>query len=210
MAFWEKRWHHKFTLNLTNLLVKDKFLITSEPDSCSDNLDNSLFWLLHIEVSSFTLATRSWKTWTLWLTNLDLNLDWKQNKSKNLSKGPIFSEKYWYYFHCPQNVLCSILRFVFWTFPPFKTAVQLESDQSTISKYIFQDSFRHIFWAMRKMHHIFWKKRPLVSLPLIQILHWPILIILLFAVCKLKITHSLWPQDPDLPSWAPKKTQTLK
>ena len=139
-------------------LVKDKFLITSEPDSCSDNLDNSLFWLLHIEVSSFTLATRSWKTWTLWLTNLDLNLDWKQNKSKNLSKGPIFSEKYWYYFHCPQNVLCSILRFVFWTFPPFKTAVQLESDQSTISKYIFQDSFRHIFWAMRKMHHTFWKK----------------------------------------------------
>ena len=28
-------------------------------------------------------------------------------------KGRIFSEKYWYYFHCPKNVLCCILSFVF-------------------------------------------------------------------------------------------------
>jgi hypothetical protein len=30
--------------------------------------------------------------------------------------------------------------------------------QNTISKYLFQDSFQHIFWAMRKMHHTFWEK----------------------------------------------------
>ena len=30
-----------------------------------------------------------------------------------LAKGPIFSEKYWYYFHCPKNVLRSILCFAF-------------------------------------------------------------------------------------------------
>ena len=76
-----------------------------------------------------------------------------------LTKGPIFLEKYWYYFHCPKNVLCSILSFVLWIFPPL--AVELESAdsiQNTISKSLFQDSFRHIFWAMRKMHHTLWKK----------------------------------------------------
>jgi hypothetical protein len=30
----------------------------------------------------------------------------------------VFSEEYWYHFHCPKNVLCSILSFVFWIFPP--------------------------------------------------------------------------------------------
>ena len=39
-------------------------------------------------------------------------------------KGQIFSEKHCYYFHCPKNVLHSILRFVFWIFPPLDTAVQ--------------------------------------------------------------------------------------
>ena len=81
--------------------------------------------------------------------------------SSSLLKGPISSEIFWYYFHCPKNVLCSILSFVFWIFPPSDTAVQLESADSkhnTISKSLFQDSFRHIFWAMRKMHHTFWKK----------------------------------------------------
>ena len=80
---------------------------------------------------------------------------------KNACKGRIFSEKYWYYFHCPKNVLCSILSFVFWIFPPLDTAVQLasaDSKQKAISKSFFQDSFRHIFWAMRKMHNTFWKK----------------------------------------------------
>ena len=79
-----------------------------------------------------------------------------------LTKGPIFLEKYWYYFHCPKNVLCSILSFVLWIFPPL--AVELESAnsiQNAISKSLFQDSFRHIFWAMRKMHHTLWKKQPL-------------------------------------------------
>ncbi len=82
-------------------------------------------------------------------------------KTIAIVKGQIFSEKYWYYFHCPKNVLCSILSFVFWIFPPLDTAVQLESadsKQNAISKSLFQDSFRHIFWAMRKMHHTFWKK----------------------------------------------------
>ena len=42
------------------------------------------------------------------------------------------------------------------------TAVQLESaKQNAISKSLLQDSFRHIFRAMRKMHHTFWKKPPL-------------------------------------------------
>ena len=92
--------------------------------------------------------------------NLQIDLIIKRDEIK----CPIFSEKYWYYFHCPKNVLRSILSFVFWIFPPSDTAVQLESADSkhnTISKSLFQDSFRHIFWAMRKMHQPFWKKRPL-------------------------------------------------
>ena len=87
--------------------------------------------------------------------------------SSSLLIGLISSEIFWYYFHCPKNVLCSILSFVFWIFPPLDTIVQLESADSKeneISKYLFQDSFWHIFWAMRKMHHSFWKKRPLASL----------------------------------------------
>ena len=75
----------------------------------------------------------------------------------------MLSEKYLYYFHCPKKVLCSILSFVFWIFPPLNIAVQsADSKQNAISKYVFQDSFQHIFGAMRKMHHTFWKKRPLV------------------------------------------------
>ena len=95
--------------------------------------------------------------WTRWTNK-------QTSKNKQTKKGPIFSEKYWYYFHCPKNVLDSILSFVFWIFPPSDTAVQLESGdskQNTILKSLFQDSFRHIFWAMRKMHHTLWKKRPL-------------------------------------------------
>ena len=80
--------------------------------------------------------------------------------SDELVKGPIFLEKNWYYFHCPKNVLRSILTFVFWIFPPSDPAVQLksaDSKQNTIWKYLSQDSFWHILWAMRKMHHTFWK-----------------------------------------------------
>ena len=58
-------------------------------------------------------------------------------------------------------MLCSILSFVFWIFPPLDTAVQLESadsKQSAISKYLFQDIFWHIFLEMRKMHNTFWLK----------------------------------------------------
>ena len=64
-----------------------------------------------------------------------------------------------------QKMCCVLfLSFVFWIFPPLDTAVHLESagsKQNTISKSLFQHSFRHICWAMRKMHHTFWKKRPL-------------------------------------------------
>ena len=77
----------------------------------------------------------------------------------------VFSEEYWYHFHCPKNVLCSILSFVFWIFPLLDTAVQLESadsKQNAISKSLFQDSFWRNFWAMRKMYHTFWKKQPLI------------------------------------------------
>ena len=48
--------------------------------------------------------------------------------SDELVKGPTFLEKN--YFHCPKNVLHSILRFVFLIFPPSDTAVQLESADS--------------------------------------------------------------------------------
>ena len=83
------------------------------------------------------------------------------------AKGWIFSEKYWHYFHCPKNVLCSILSFVFWIFPPLDTAVQLESadsKQNAISKSLYQDGFWHIFLAMRKMHLTFWKKATFIKL----------------------------------------------
>ena len=59
------------------------------------------------------------------------------------------------------------LSFAFRIFPSFDTAVQLESadsKQNAISKYLFQDSFQHIFGAMRKMHH-FLKKSDLKKLP---------------------------------------------
>ena len=72
-------------------------------------------------------------------------------------------KKYWHYYNCPKNVLRCILSFVFWIFPP---SVQLESADSkhnTITKSLFQDSFQHIFWAMRKMHHTFWKKATFTS-----------------------------------------------
>ena len=65
-------------------------------------------------------------------------------------KGPIFSEKI-----LPKK--CA----VFWIFPPWDTAVQLKSADSkwnAISKYLFQDSFWHNFWAMRKIDRTFWKK----------------------------------------------------
>ena len=104
----------------------------------------------------------------------------QQNQTKPYqTKSPIFSEKYWYYFRCPKNVLCSILSFVFWIFPPLDTAVQLESadsKQNTISKSLFQDSFPHFFWAMLKIHHTFWKKRPLE----------------LFGVSKIKLQFERW------------------
>ena len=52
-------------------------------------------------------------------------------------------------------MLCFILSFVFWIFQPLDT----DSKQNAISKSLFQDSFRHIFWAMRKMHHTSLKKK---------------------------------------------------
>ena len=86
---------------------------------------------------------------------------WPNLSSVATVKGLIFSKNYWYYFNCPKNLPGSIVSFVIWIFPPSDTAVQLESANSkhhTISKSLFQNNFRHIFWAMRKMHHTFRKK----------------------------------------------------
>ena len=129
----------------------------------SGRTGQSCFWNLKLIISRVELFSCQW-----------LHFDLEKSFSKSSAypklqciaqgvviKGPISSEKYWYYFHCPKNVLCSILSFVFWIFPPLDTAVQLESadsKQNAISKSLFQDSFQHIFWAMRKMHHTFWKK----------------------------------------------------
>ena len=60
--------------------------------------------------------------------------------------------------------MCCILSkalLIVWIFSTLDTAVQLKSAESkhnTISKYLIQDSFQHIFWEMKKMHHTFWKK----------------------------------------------------
>ena len=59
--------------------------------------------------------------------------------------GGIFSEKYCYYFHCPNGTL--------------QCRESADSKPNAISKYIFQDSFLHM--AMRKKHHTLWKKNPL-------------------------------------------------
>ena len=89
----------------------------------------------------------------------------QQNQTKPYqTKSPIFSEKYWYYFRCPKNVLCSILSFVFWIFPPLDTAVQLESadsKQNTISKSLFHYSFSTFFGQWVKCIILSEKKRPL-------------------------------------------------
>ena len=47
------------------------------------------------------------------LTSCKLQDNSQLKKKFRRHKGRIFSEKYWYYFHCPKNVLCSILSFVF-------------------------------------------------------------------------------------------------
>ena len=68
------------------------------------------------------------------------------HKIQIIIKGRISSEKYWYYFNCPKNVLCSILSFVFWIFPPLDTAVQLES-QLTVNRTQFQNLFFRIVFG---------------------------------------------------------------
>ena len=91
-------------------------------------------------------------------------------------KGPISLEKYWYYFHCPKNVLGSILSFVFWTFPPSDTAVQLESTdskQNAISKSLFHDNFGKLFGQWEKcIIYIFWKKRHLPAIKVLTDFSW--------------------------------------
>ena len=120
---------------------------------CTQSFSNYLFSILQGRRNEFSpgQSFRRWKKYNPYLFI----------RKSLWFKGPIFSEKYWYYFHCPKYVVRSILSFVFWIFPPLETAVQLESadsKQNAISKSLFQDSFWHIFWAMRKMHHTFWKK----------------------------------------------------
>ena len=73
------------------------------------------------------------------------------------SKGPIPPKKYWYYFNSPKNVLLYILSFVFWISRPWTL------QNNTISKSVFQDSFRHIFWTIRKIYHAFWTKATIIK-----------------------------------------------
>ena len=61
--------------------------------------------------------------------------------------------------HCPKNVLRSILSFVFWIL----SECQQTLNRTQFQNLFFQDNVRHIFWAMRKMHHTFWKKQPLYN-----------------------------------------------
>ena len=53
------------------------------------------------------------------------------------AQGRILSEKYWYYFRCPKNVLCSILSFVFWIFPPFCWIYHLQKSQLKKLAFVF-------------------------------------------------------------------------
>ena len=92
---------------------------------------------------------------------------WSSQGRRNHSNGPIFSEKYWYYFQRRKNVLCSIPSFVFWIFPPSDTAVQLESTYSkknAISKSLFQDSFWRIFFGNEKYIILSEEKRTLIMI----------------------------------------------
>ena len=65
-----------------------------------------------------------------------------------------------------QKMCCVLfLSFVFWIFPPLDFAVLLESADSkhnTISKYLFQDSFWHIFGQSEKCNTLSEKKKPLI------------------------------------------------
>ena len=119
-------------------------------------------WLDILRIAHLPTCLRAFRISQPTFFHLDRGL------SSEYTKGRIFSEKYWYYFYCPKNVLYSILSFVFWIFPPLDTAVQLESadsKQNAISKSLFQDSFLHIFWAMKKKCIILSEtKRPLVVL----------------------------------------------
>ena len=112
---------------------------------CTQSFSNYLFSILQGRRNEFSpgQSFRRWKKYNPYLFI----------RKSLWFKGPIFSEKYWYYFHCPKNVLPSILSFVFWIFLCSGTAVQLESadsKQNTISKYLFQDSFQHIFGQWEK------------------------------------------------------------
>ena len=81
------------------------------------------------------------------------------------------SEKY--YFHCPKNVLCSILNFVFWIFPPLDTAVQLES--ADLNNIQFQNLFFMIVFGTflgqwEKCIILSGKNRPLICVGLFGII----------------------------------------
>ena len=103
-------------------------------------------------------------SWTLRTQKISKNQNLYPLQSRNISSTLLkvrYSRKNIGIISIAQKMCCVlILSFVFWIFPPLDTAVQLESadsKQNAISKSLFHDSFRHIFWAMRKMHHTFWK-----------------------------------------------------
>ena len=62
-----------------------------------------------------------------------------------------------------QKMCCVLSWALYFEFSHPRTLKSADSKHTTISRSLFQDIFRHIFWAMRKMHRIVWKKWPLAS-----------------------------------------------
>ena len=64
-------------------------------------------------------------------------------------------------FPLPKKCVAYYSKLCILNFPALRHCSAVESadsKQNAISKSLFQDSFRHISWATRKMHHTFWKK----------------------------------------------------
>ena len=99
-----------------------------------------IFWRITALAPFQNLGQKSFKNFVCFWSNgvsrkISFEIAWPGRICKMLTsqvppKGRIFSEKYWYPLHCPKIVLCSILSFVFWIFPPLDAAVQLESADS--------------------------------------------------------------------------------
>ena len=73
----------------------------------------------------------------------------------------------WKYFFWKNGLFSFFLRLEADFFEPMLSRKIFDANYSKIKStlmYSFSsiDSFQHIFWAMRKMYHTFWKKQPLI------------------------------------------------